>query len=572
MSPIISPSHATRHYRKVLVVSWNRMGDMLQLTPIFESFKKYSPETELHLTVSHKFEDVAKLIGGVSKIIPFNLNCVLEQVRSTDHTIQLHRMLTKFVDELRCEQYDLVLNVTHNRLTALFMHLLGVPESRGLLYDDHGYRAVRDPWSRFFFIADLIRGQSRINLVEIQLGIAGFHPDRPMRIEIPEEVQHRIDAEILSWSIATDKIVAIQIGASLPNKEWNHASFAEIARRLVANGFTPIWVGAPSELEKIESVAMNVPGSINLAGKTSVAELAAIMKRCRLLLTNDTGTMHVGVCVGTPIISLNVGTPLSHETGPYQAGSTVIEPKISCYPCSFHVECPHYRCHDEVDVDSVWSEVAKSLEIAVDYAISDRVRVWRTAFDENGFWELRRIKPEAATADELAAVMWAEIWKRFLAHRPIEKSLIEAIQLRFAREYTNDSIAPAFANLSERMSHLSKMVSIARSGIQIAEALRRLDPIRDVARIVELGKQLESIEQNLQLVGLVHHIWRPLFAIFVFGKDAMVGDSIDVLAKQTSELFQDFVTIGETMLDQSTNFSKRYSRPFDEPVHVCLPQ
>ncbi|MDK9698959.1 MAG: glycosyltransferase family 9 protein [bacterium] len=545
-------------YRKVLLVSWNRMGDLLQLTPILNAFHHLHPTTEVHLSVARKFVDVANGIHHVAKILPFDFGEVLDQSRKPEALVTLHQSLRSQIAALQTEQYDLVVNLTHNRLTALFCHLLNAPETRGLIFDEFGYRAVREPWSRYFFLANLNRGQNRINLVDIQSGIAGFHPGEPLSFHVSDDVQSQVDEQIHRQGFASRTLVAIQTGASQPNKEWTPASFTEIAKRLVQNGITPVWVGAENELPRIEPLAKSVSGSWNAAGKTSVAELAALLKRCRLLLTNDTGTMHVAVCMATPVISLNLGTPLSHETGPYQAGSRVMEATIPCYPCSFHVECLHYRCHEVLDVESVWTEVAAALQLPPGKGIANDVRVWTTGFDENGFWELIRDVPEYATPEELVAVVWAEVWKRELAHRPAVSTISDSVDLRLQREYIPSSIPEAVAKLSSRFAALQHILNLLYDGIRDANLLCQCSSQRDFQQIVQLGEALEQIDSEIHRIGIVHTVWRPLLSMFVSGKDALTGTQIEEIAPQTLQLYHDILRIGEQLFSELQRIENSY--------------
>ena len=72
--------------------------------------------------------------------------------------------------------------------------------------------------------------------------------------------------------------------------------------------------------------------SLDASGSTSVEELGALLSECRLLLTNDTGTMHVAAAVGTRVIDLSTGPVYVHETGPYGTGHLAVEPTIACFP------------------------------------------------------------------------------------------------------------------------------------------------------------------------------------------------------------------------------------------------
>ena len=106
----------------------------------------------------------------------------------------------------------------------------------------------------------------------------------------------------------------------------------------------------------------------NLVGKTSLTEAAAILARCSVVLTNDSGPMHVSVAVGTPTVALFGSTTKELGFFPYGIGHTVIEKELPCRPCGLHgrKKCPqgHFRCMKDITADEVYEAVARQLQKA----------------------------------------------------------------------------------------------------------------------------------------------------------------------------------------------------------------
>jgi hypothetical protein len=90
-------------------------------------------------------------------------------------------------------------------------------------------------------------------------------------------------------------------------------------------------------------------------GQTSVPELVALLQQCQLMVTNDTGPMHMAVGVETPVLNMSVGHVDLWETGPFGPGHWVIQPDIVCGPCGFDKVCPHHVCKDQI----IPQEIAK---------------------------------------------------------------------------------------------------------------------------------------------------------------------------------------------------------------------
>ena len=140
-----------------------------------------------------------------------------------------------------------------------------------------------------------------------------------------------------------------------PAKRWFPERFAEVLNRLEA---CTLLFGSPAEREIAEKVADHLSGpALNLAGKTSLRELAAGLKECDVVLTNDTGTMHLAAAVGTPVVAI-FGSTNPVTTGPYGQANRVVRHPMPCAPCLKRT-CPlgHLECMNRVTVDMVLEAV-----------------------------------------------------------------------------------------------------------------------------------------------------------------------------------------------------------------------
>lgn len=148
-----------------------------------------------------------------------------------------------------------------------------------------------------------------------------------------------------------------------PAKRWPLERFAEVVNQVSAQHAPFRWqlFGAPGEKEMGEKLsAMLQAPHENLVGKTRLSELIAKLRQCQLLLTNDTGTMHLAAALGIPTVSI-FGSTCPIETGPLGERHIVIQHKIPCSPC-FERECPfgHYDCMTKVTPAEVAAAVLKA--------------------------------------------------------------------------------------------------------------------------------------------------------------------------------------------------------------------
>jgi len=159
------------------------------------------------------------------------------------------------------------------------------------------------------------------------------------------------------------KLIGINPGAAYGlAKCWLPERFRALALELLQEGFV-VFFGDASTFKLIREICKGLPENVmNLAGMTSLRELACIIKDCDLLITNDSGPMHIAVAFDTPLIAL-FGATDDHTTGPYGKPDAVINKHVSCSPC-FKRVCPiDFRCMKEITVEEVAEKARELLRV-----------------------------------------------------------------------------------------------------------------------------------------------------------------------------------------------------------------
>ncbi len=166
-------------------------------------------------------------------------------------------------------------------------------------------------------------------------------------------------------------VIAINAGAEYgPAKRWPAERFAETAIKVSYHANTRwLILGGPRDTEiacqieaKLRDAGLGDSSIINVAGETTLLDLCALLRFCKLLLTNDTGPMHIAAAIGTSVISI-WGSTSPELTGPLSSRSVVIRQPVECSPC-FLRECPiDFRCMTGVQVDEVVKAVLKQLGV-----------------------------------------------------------------------------------------------------------------------------------------------------------------------------------------------------------------
>jgi len=145
-------------------------------------------------------------------------------------------------------------------------------------------------------------------------------------------------------------------------KCWYPERFGELGKRLFEKWkATVLLFGKEEERPIAKEILQHLKeGGIDLTGKTHLLQLAALLERCQLIVTNDTGTMHVATAVGAPVVALFGSTDPS-TTGPWGDGHIVIRKDVPCSPCLKRI-CPtDHRCMELITVDEVEEIIDKKL-------------------------------------------------------------------------------------------------------------------------------------------------------------------------------------------------------------------
>lgn len=143
-----------------------------------------------------------------------------------------------------------------------------------------------------------------------------------------------------------------------PAKRWPERHFAALARLLSARGYAIWLVGSPKDHAVAETIAQQAPGlCMNLCGKTDIAEAADLLAAATLVVTNDSGLMHVAAAVGRPVIAL-YGSSSPRFTPPLSADARIVTLNLECSPC-FKRDCPlgHLKCLNDLAPERVFAEI-----------------------------------------------------------------------------------------------------------------------------------------------------------------------------------------------------------------------
>ena len=525
------------HKSNVLLVNITRLGDMLQATPTIAGMKMENPDCKITVVVEKQFEGVCKIIPNIDQIQSIDLGMTVRSLaREGEGIIDAYEYVTEFVDDLRSKNFDYCLNMSSSAYTALLLNLVGIGRNGGWTADDEGYRVIESEWARLF--ATSVFHQNRqfnsLNLVDVFRCSADVdqHP-RHLILNTPQKDLDYADTLIREARFTNSgPLIAIQAGASQQKRQWNPQNFVSLVNELTQRyNARVVMVGTKKELPIIEPIARanNSPNVCVAAGRTDVPQLGALLKRCNVLVTGDTGPMHISVAVGTPVVSMFLASAYGFETGPYSEGNIVLQPVIGCGPCNPNKPCARPDCHDHFSPEALAKLTALRVSgdvTSVPQELFDpaKVIVYRTCFDRFGFYDMQALNSNRF--DQL--VPYRAAYRRMWLD-----------DLGGLAEQTERS-----AGLSVLKSELRGVDQVVQSAQEGAQLIKQLENcIRDVKtppRILgELNERLSEVDRAIEEIGYHYSHLGPITRMFVFAKENLSGTDALQLASQMEDNYRD---------------------------------
>jgi heptosyltransferase-2 len=326
-------------FERILVRAPNWVGDTVLSLPALRDLRRNFPSARLSVLARPAVADVYRAVAEV------------DAVRET-------RSFAADVESLR-GAFDLGLLLPNSFGTALQLQRAGVPERWGYATDGRGPLLTRR-----CKVKDEVRGESEVYYYRAMLAGLGLlvtaAPDVSLRA--PEAWRDRARRVLEGegpW-------LGINPGASFGTaKRWIPERYAAVADRLSRRlGLRPVVVGGAAELPVAQALAaaMQTPVQV-LCGRTSLGELVGVLAELRLLLTNDSGPMHLAAALGTKLVAV-FGSTNWRETAPFTTRARLVREDVECAPCKLR-ECPiDHRCMTRISVERVAAEAERLLEAA----------------------------------------------------------------------------------------------------------------------------------------------------------------------------------------------------------------
>ncbi len=337
--------------KKILVVQLCRIGDILMTSPLLRGLRREHPSAEISLMVMDAFAATPLPAHLYDRLLVFPVGGLAITLARRDVGWEAAlNDLRLFLKDLGPSPFDLVVNLTHTDMSGLITSLVPARKRVGLVARPDRRKGIDSPWMTYLRATARSREFTCFHLVDLFSWSAGVGRDAAgLEIAIAPEDHAWAEAFLGTHGLTDTPIIAMQLGASQESKQWPTERFAALADALDPALGPVLLVGSRGERPLGEAFLARVNRQVTTSvGDSSLGQLAALLQRCRVLVTNDTGPMHIATAVGTQVIDMSSGRVCAHETGPYGDGNVVVEPEMACYPCSLDSECHHYACRTAV--------------------------------------------------------------------------------------------------------------------------------------------------------------------------------------------------------------------------------
>jgi heptosyltransferase-1 len=343
----------------ILIVKTSAIGDVTHTLPALYALRHQYPKARITWLVEEASADLISNHPLLDRVLVSRRKSWLRDLRSR-HCLAAIREIVRFVHQVRDTRYDLLIDFQNLLKSGIFVGLARAERKagfgRGMEHSEFSYLFLN---KRVPAVDMNIHAARRELMLLETLGVdtATASYDLPVA---PADRQN-IDDMLASHSIlGGDRVVAINPMATWETKLWSEDGFARVADELLQYGVKVVFTGSRDDRPAVAAIIRLMSGTgINLAGRTTLKTLAALFKRADLVISTDTGPMHIAAAVGTPVVAL-FGPTSALRTGPFGAGHQVLQADLHCVPC-LRRRCATIECMAKISVQQVVTAVRKVL-------------------------------------------------------------------------------------------------------------------------------------------------------------------------------------------------------------------
>ncbi len=348
----------------ILIVKTSAIGDVTHTLPALHAIRKKYPDAHITWLIEEAASDLIIGHKALDRVLVSKRKRWLKDLKKGPRRGAALKEAYHFLKELRDTEYDLLIDfqslLKSGILIALTRAKRKVGFDKGMEHAEHSHIFLNER------IPPVNMDHHAVLRELMLLEAIGIERDDPITFDLP--IADKDYAEIGSLLAShgmeeVRRLIAINPRATWETKQWGQEQFALLADKLVEEGNNVVFTGSTDDRDEVEKIISHMHNRcINLAGETSLKSLAALYKKAAVVISTDTGPMHIAAAVDTPVVAL-FGPTAPWRTGPFGERHKVLRAGLSCSPC-FKRRCPEspaIECMKQLTVDMVLDTVRETI-------------------------------------------------------------------------------------------------------------------------------------------------------------------------------------------------------------------
>ena len=336
----------------ILIVKTSAIGDVIHTLPALNALRRKYPQARIDWLVEEAAADLVIGHKAVDTVLVSRRKAWVRDLKQ-GRVLAAWQGLADFVKSLRVTEYDLLIDFQGLLKSGIFVGLARAKRKvgfgKGMEHAECSYLFLNEPvppvnMDQHAAIRELLL----LKAIGVESEEVVF--DLPVGSKEHEKIGQLLEQAGIDL---VKPLVAINPMTTWETKHWRNERFARVADQLLDKGMSVVFSGGPQDVQGIEGIRSAMTGkAVSLAGRTTLKDLAALYERVDVLITTDTGPMHLAAAAGTPVVAL-FGPTAPWRTGPFGAGHKILRAEVDCSPClKKHCDQGH-ACMEQITVDQV---------------------------------------------------------------------------------------------------------------------------------------------------------------------------------------------------------------------------
>jgi heptosyltransferase I len=359
-------------FSRILLIKPSALGDVVHTIPVLVKLRARYPQARIDWLITPENAEVVRHHPALSNVVLFARRDFSKRGKKWRAMLAFFELLK----QIRRAKYDLVVDMHGQVRSALFALISGarvrigfdrpIKFSRTISAEhdlknvpNHGWRGAREgSWIAYTHRIPIptldVHAIDRYLWVGSLLGFDDEPPD--LAIQLSTEAVRNLHKLLEQHGVPASKpLIVLVPGTIWETKHWTIDGFAGVARHFLREGFAVAVAGTKRDEARCRQISAAAPGTCDLCGQTTPADLAALIQHAEVAVTNDSGSMHVAASLGKPMVSVFGPTNPVH-IGPYQRAESVVRLDLPCSPCNYRrlSQCPFgHACMKQVTSEMV---------------------------------------------------------------------------------------------------------------------------------------------------------------------------------------------------------------------------